>query len=93
MTNTCKRCEEKQAVLCISCAEDLLEPGDWRDAKQDAPMGNTLLLVAVLKSGSRRPEVNIGFFGRDRGWRTRWGKTFDGTVTHWMPLPEVPDEN
>ena len=50
------------------------------------------VLVAVNpKSRHSRPYVTIGAYSdSERGWRDKWGNSFDGQVVRWMQLPAYP---
>jgi len=63
----------------------------WISVNEQLP-DERWVLVCIEHSHSR-PDINMGQYHQYYdGWRTRWGKKFEGIVTHWMPLPELPIE-
>jgi len=55
---------------------------------ETAPKDGTLVLVCVNSQNFEKPFVYI------RGWYPSFGWDGDGAekVTHWMPLPEPPND-
>jgi len=75
--------EALERTRWIPCGERM--PDSQRD----------VLVIASGKVGNIRLEnsVEIGNFIRDEGWILEmWPEWEDPNVTHWMPLPEQPEE-
>lgn len=63
---------------------------EWISVEDRLPKGYTYVLVHIKeKDGS---PVTVGWYSSEWGWAgyDSYG-TNDLEVTHWMPLPEVPD--
>jgi len=63
---------------------------DWIPVDQQMPP-EQWVLICVLRYGYRKPDINMAAWYEDRQeWRTRAGVKVQGTITHWMLLPELP---
>lgn len=80
-----KKLREKESVL------SLLRQGkqQWRDAKTDPPTEPNEYIV-IIRGGvsvtSLLYDNGLWFEEDEKGWQTYY------SVTHWMPLPEPPEE-
>ena len=61
----------------------------WRDAKTDPPK-EPMEYIVMIKGGANATTLlydgRLWFEEDEEGWRTYY------SVTHWMPLPEPPEE-
>ena len=71
---------------------------EWISVKDRLPEDMGAVLVIV--SGTPRKNITLdgayefGEYDPDEGWILEmWPEWKDATVTHWMPLPEPPEEN
>lgn len=56
----------------------------WRE------QSDKVLVTVAFKDGTRLVTTGETHDGK---WSTRISSTLEHTVTHWMPLPETPDED
>jgi len=67
-------------------------PKDWIPVTDERIPPERWVLICVTPRWGP-VDVNIGTWDRYREeWRSRLGTPVHGTVTHWMPLPEPPEE-
>lgn len=75
---------------------EALERTRWIPCSERLPESTLELLVIVSGKVGNITLVNsveIGNFDRDEGWILEmWPEWEDPNVTHWMPLPEPPEE-
>ena len=62
---------------------------DWISVKTRLPYGNEDVLVWVVWP-TRAGNVDTSFLDEEGNWAMGSAKRFE--VTHWMPLPEGPEE-
>ena len=80
-----EKLREKESVL------SLLRQGKqpWRDAETDPPK-EPMEYIVMIKGGANATTLlydgRLWFEEDEEGWRTYY------SVTHWMPLPEPPEE-
>lgn len=80
-----KKLREKESVL------SLLRQGkqQWRDAETDPPK-EPMEYIVMIKGGANATTLlydgGLWFEEDEEGWQTYY------SVTHWMPLPEPPEE-
>ena len=56
----------------------------WIDVKKKLPQGAERVLVALKREKSTDISIDT-----DRVVKDRWVR-WNGSVTHWMPLPKLP---
>ena len=75
---------------------EALERTRWIPCSERLPESDLeVLVIASGKVGNITlvNSVEIGDFDRDEGWILEmWPEWEDPNVTHWMPLPEPPEE-
>lgn len=66
---------------------------EWISVKDRLPEKDDIYLVAVVRfNNASELSVDIGFYDTDgEEWNLDWC-TFDYMITHWMPLPSLPEE-
>ena len=79
-----------------NCSDDLNRAmtgwaSPWTPVSEELP-NEQLVLVAFDRVGYRKPGMTLGWYDKRRGWRSHFGWQKLEHVTHWMPLPEVPNE-
>lgn len=66
-----------------------LHEGKWIRCEDMLPSDNNDVLVVVMDNGDS--EIRIGFCNSDR-WYSYTDDDKLANVTHWMPLPEPPED-
>ena len=61
---------------------------DWINVKDRLPETEERVLIRY-----RQGKVKRTFVGEYYPWEERWSSILDAVVTHWMPLPEPPEDN
>lgn len=62
----------------------------WISVEERLPEQNRVVLVALRLGGKKT--VRIGAMAQICGWWDECGLVSNASVTHWMPLPEPPEE-
>lgn len=69
---------------------------EWIPASERLPEPEKMVLLIVsgkIKNISFVDAYDLGEFDTDEGWILEmWPEWKDHKVTHWMPLPELPEE-
>ena len=69
----------------------MMTKDDWIRVSERMPPEEHVLVV-VERRGYRILDRNMAWWDEDRQeWHTRAGMRLHGKVTHWMPLPELPE--
>lgn len=92
---SCSKCTLRDSSLdfncmdyAMTCAADLLEQDvrGWISVKDKMPEYGRYLVTVVRDDGA--VAVHTATYN-DLGW---WMHSNAGEITHWMPLPEPPEE-
>lgn len=73
----------------IFATEDLLQPvSDWVSCLDRLP--DTYTYVLVLTKTGNKPQIFVDELYKSTKYGALWQNN-DNLVTHWMPLPKLPD--
>ena len=96
----CKNCDTevyKGDKFCHECGSELVwrvkGKHGWISVKDRLPEKDDMYLVAVVSfNNASELSMDIGLYDTDdKEWNLDWC-TLDYIVTHWMPLPSLPEE-
>jgi Lar family restriction alleviation protein len=94
----CRSCLATFSQQEITCKEDLIKAWNtrasgWIPCSVKKPEAYKSVLV-VIKDNDRYTWINIGETDEDGNWMIGgefWYSKSDTSITHWMPLPELPE--
>jgi hypothetical protein len=84
---------EHGVTLLLTEMQDIInvvEKSKWIKIEDELPPLRTYVIGNVVNFGKRKKFVSEVYFSTDQDWIIdQYDKC---TVTHWMPLPEPPEE-
>lgn len=100
---SCKICGEKEPVMhcvCAGCMDKLEHRTRWISVKERLPklpnaQWASRMVIACYDNDRVSPMIYERTFVRGKSverWKYHWDRIADVEVTHWMPLPEPPEE-
>lgn len=76
----------------MDCVDQMPTIGGWISVKDRLPEQTNIYLTCNKSSFAHGIYFSTTLFIKDKGfWNSIWDKPVK-TVTHWMPLPELPKE-
>ena len=81
---------EQHALRLTKEVEWHVHPPRWISVEERLPERYKHVLVATRFTDGGEPDLEIAYFSIG-GWKKEEGRLY-GKVTHWMPLPEPPEE-
>ncbi len=76
------------AKAALTSAINLLVMGCWENAELSIPKDEEEVLVCSLSKNGRR-NIDKGYYSKELKRFVHRGKA---EITHWMPLPKLPEE-